>query len=62
MPGTQTSSVRRSMARSVSSDWPAVKVFRLATAGRLIAVFRTVAEVTARDQVFRAWRPGQLTT
>jgi hypothetical protein len=37
MPGTQTSSVRRSMARSVSSDWPAVKVFRLATAGRLIA-------------------------
>jgi hypothetical protein len=48
-PATQTSSVRRSMARSVSSDWPAVKVFRLATAGRLIAVFRTVAEVTARD-------------
>jgi len=38
------------MARSVSSDWPAVKVvFRLATAGRLIAVFRTVAEVAARD-------------
>ena len=48
MPGTQTSSVRRSMARSVSSDWPAVKVFRLATA-RLIAVFRAVAEVAARD-------------
>jgi len=49
MPGTQTSSVRRSMARSVSSDWPAVKVFRLATAGRLFAGFRTVAEVAARD-------------
>jgi hypothetical protein len=27
----------------------AAKVFRLATAGRLIAVFRTVAEVAARD-------------
>jgi hypothetical protein len=27
----------------------AAKVFRLTTVGRLIAVFRTVAEVTARD-------------
>jgi hypothetical protein len=27
----------------------AAKVFRLTTAGRLIAVFRTVAEVAARD-------------
>jgi hypothetical protein len=50
------------MARSVSSDWPAVKVFRLATAGRLIAVFRTVAEVAARDQVFKGRQAGQLTT
>jgi hypothetical protein len=37
------------MARSVSSDWPAVKVVRLATVGRLIAVFRAVAEVAARE-------------
>ena len=40
----------------------AAKLFRLTTAGRLIAVFRTVAELAARDSVFRAWQSGQLTT